>query len=89
MYWYSSITIETLSLFFNECYSICTGYKQIGGYMHYICNGGCKGVAEKPGICQAEVCTEYQKELIACNCEDGRHEKVLKTQDKLTHSAKS
>lgn len=42
---------------------------------HYICTGGCGGVAEEPGMCKVEGCPFYAEELEECNCEDGTHEK--------------
>lgn len=41
---------------------------------HYICNGGCEGVSDKPGACQAEHCPDHGKELHACDCPDNSHE---------------
>lgn len=40
---------------------------------HYICKGGCKGVAQKPGVCQTATCSRYQKPLERCDCTDGQH----------------
>lgn len=40
---------------------------------HYICRGGCEGVSEKPGTCNAEGCPNYQKPLEKCACEDQKH----------------
>lgn len=40
---------------------------------HYICRGGCKGVAEVPGTCQATECLSHGKPLEPCNCRDGKH----------------
>lgn len=40
---------------------------------HSICTGGCKGVSDTPGICQAEDCPKHGQPLIECNCEDGKH----------------
>ena len=40
---------------------------------HYICLGGCKGVSEFPGVCQAPDCANHNHELVACTCTDGRH----------------
>ncbi|MDO8514799.1 MAG: hypothetical protein Q7S50_04610 [bacterium] len=47
---------------------------------HYICTGGCEGVSEKPGDCQALACPKYGKPLSECNCENGKHEEVKKGQ---------
>jgi hypothetical protein len=43
---------------------------------HYICTGGCAGVSDKPGVCQAQDCPDYQKPLKECNCADGSHEQT-------------
>ncbi len=40
---------------------------------HYICTGGCKGVSEKPGVCQNPDCPNYNGQLEKCDCEDGNH----------------
>lgn len=40
---------------------------------HYICTGGCGGVLEKPGTCQAEDCAKYKEPLEKCECKDGTH----------------
>ena len=40
---------------------------------HYICTGSCAGVAEHPGVCKAEDCEQYQKQLELCDCTDGKH----------------
>jgi len=40
---------------------------------HYICTGGCGGVSETPGVCQAEGCADYGKDLKECSCTDGFH----------------
>lgn len=40
---------------------------------HYICLGGCKGVSENPGICQASGCENHNQELVECPCSDGSH----------------
>jgi len=42
---------------------------------HYICTGGCGGVSETPGSCQAEDCQKHGEALTSCNCEDGKHGK--------------
>ncbi len=41
--------------------------------MHYICTGGCKGVSDKPGVCQAPTCPKHQHELEPCDCTDNKH----------------
>jgi len=40
---------------------------------HYICTGGCEGVSDKPGTCQAKGCSKYHEPLTPCDCEDGLH----------------
>ena len=41
---------------------------------HYICRGGCGGVADQPGACQEEVCDNWGEPLEVCECVDGQHE---------------
>lgn len=41
--------------------------------MHYICTGGCEGVSDKKGVCQAGDCPKHGKPLSKCSCGDGRH----------------
>lgn len=43
---------------------------------HYICTGGCQGVAEKPGTCQTEGCLKHKHPLTECGCKDGKHQEV-------------
>ena len=45
---------------------------------HYVCTGGCNGVAEMPGVCGAESCAKYNQPLMECKCENGNHEGVMK-----------
>lgn len=40
---------------------------------HYICTGGCGGVSNKYGVCQATDCPKHGKPLDECDCEDGKH----------------
>jgi hypothetical protein len=40
---------------------------------HYICTGGCHGVAPVPGSCGAESCEKHGEPLVACHCTDGKH----------------
>ena len=40
---------------------------------HYICRGGCKGVAQVPGTCQATTCLSHGKPLEECDCTDDLH----------------
>ncbi len=41
---------------------------------HYICTGGCKGVSDTPGVCNAEDCVKHGEPLQECSCTDGKHE---------------
>ena len=47
---------------------------------HYICTGGCEGVSDTPGTCQAKTCPKHGKPLTECDCSDARHE--AETKDK-------
>ncbi len=40
---------------------------------HYVCYGGCRGVADVPGTCQAGDCADYGRPLHKCDCADGGH----------------
>lgn len=40
---------------------------------HYICTGDCKGIANKPGTCQATDCPKYGEPLEKCDCTDDKH----------------
>jgi len=40
---------------------------------HYICTGGCGGVSETEGTCQAEDCSKHNEPLTNCDCTDGKH----------------
>ncbi len=40
---------------------------------HYICIGGCRGVSEVPGVCQADECQKHGHPLEVCECTDGKH----------------
>ncbi len=44
--------------------------------IHYICTGGCKGVSETPGTCNAPTCPLHEHPLKECVCDDGLHEEV-------------
>lgn len=40
---------------------------------HYICKGGCGGVLEAPGICEADGCKNQWEMMEECDCKDGEH----------------
>lgn len=40
---------------------------------HFICTGGCKGISDKPGVCQAKNCPKHNHPLELCDCKDGKH----------------
>lgn len=39
---------------------------------HFICLA-CRGLAEKPGVCETPDCVQNGDILQECNCEDGDH----------------
>ncbi|HXK38933.1 MAG TPA: hypothetical protein VJ043_02495 [Candidatus Paceibacterota bacterium] len=45
---------------------------------HHICTGGCEGVSDKPGTCQATTCPKHGKPLTECDCADAKHEPKIK-----------
>mgnify|MGYP001602916131 FL=1 len=45
---------------------------------HYICTGGCGGVSETPGVCQAKDCPDHGQPLKDCGCADGKHSELEK-----------
>lgn len=50
---------------------------------HYICTGGCNGVSDYPGTCQASDCVKHEHPLVACNCDDGKHQEVYEKEQKM------
>ena len=40
---------------------------------HYICKGGCKGVSDVMGVCEADGCANQWELLEECECADGKH----------------
>ena len=40
---------------------------------HYVCTGGCGGVSENPGVCNAQSCSKFNMPLTECHCGDGNH----------------
>lgn len=50
---------------------------------HYICTGGCGGVSNRPGVCQAKSCPNYGHQLKECDCTDGKHYGILKVGKKI------
>ena len=53
---------------------------------HYICTGGCGGVSDKPGTCQATDCPKHGKPLQECHCQDNMHREG-KEQEGLSNGA--
>jgi hypothetical protein len=47
---------------------------------HYICTGGCHGVSETPGTCQAQDCAKHEQPLVECSCTDGQHTDFVKAE---------
>jgi len=48
---------------------------------HYVCGGECEGASDKPGVCSVTTCSNYDKELTNCNCEDSKHESLKKCEN--------
>ncbi len=44
---------------------------------HYVCTGGCGGVAPQPGTCMAETCAKHGMPLLECHCTDEQHAEVM------------
>ncbi|MDR3642507.1 MAG: hypothetical protein P4L74_02655 [Candidatus Doudnabacteria bacterium] len=44
---------------------------------HYVCTGGCGGVSDTPGVCNAESCSLHGQPLKECNCTDGLHKEAF------------
>lgn len=40
---------------------------------HYVCRGGCQGVADQEGNCQTSDCKNQGGPLTECDCGDGKH----------------
>ena len=40
---------------------------------HYICTGGCEGVSETPGTCQAQDCEKQGQSMDSCECSEELH----------------
>lgn len=53
---------------------------------HYICTGGCGGVTDTPGVCQANGCPKHKHPLAECNCEDGEHKEAFEKAGKEEES---
>lgn len=69
---YETSTFAVFSTFVIRFSSEASWYTQM--YMtHYICTGGCEGVSETPGTCQAVTCPKHGAPLEACDCADGKH----------------
>ena len=40
---------------------------------HYVCKGGCGGVLDEMGICEADDCANQWEMMEECDCGDGQH----------------
>jgi hypothetical protein len=40
---------------------------------HFICTGGCGGISEIEGVCEAQFCSKEGQVLTKCDCVDGSH----------------
>jgi|GEM_PF-1862700 hypothetical protein len=54
---------------------------------HYVCTGGCGGVSDKPGVCQAPGCPKHQHPLIECSCTDNKHAEAFAKMPEKTQPA--
>ncbi len=52
---------------------------------HYICNGGCGGVSDTPGTCQATDCSRHDQPLEECHCTDGEHDEKTAEEGAVPH----
>ncbi|MES2023672.1 MAG: hypothetical protein V4439_03230 [Patescibacteria group bacterium] len=52
---------------------------------HFICTGGCNGVSNMPGVCNAKDCPKHGQPLMECKCEDGKHEGALSKCENCGH----
>ena len=50
---------------------------------HYFCNGSCKTIYEKNGLCDTRICKQYGRDLVVCDCIDNNHKKDLPKHDKV------
>jgi len=48
---------------------------------HYVCRGGCGGVATEPKVCESEGCPMKNQPMEQCNCEDGKHGAAMEMED--------
>ena len=49
--------------------------------IHYVCPGQCRGTSENlPDTCGSDTCSKKGAEFVACNCEDGEHVEVKKSE---------
>ncbi len=54
---------------------------------HFVCTGGCQGVADEPGVCQAENCKKYHNDLQPCSCENGNHDSIISAEKSTEETA--
>lgn len=40
---------------------------------HYVCKGGCGGVLDEIGVCEADGCANQWEMMEECSCTDGKH----------------
>lgn len=45
--------------------------------MHFVCSGGCGGVANEEGVCKTSGCQKEGQPLKQCYCQDGQHRQAL------------
>lgn len=44
---------------------------------HFVCTGGCGGVAPMEKPCETESCPMHGHNMVPCSCTDGKHQNVL------------
>lgn len=42
---------------------------------HYVCKGECGGESDYSKKCGTKECSLYQRDLVECDCTDGKHHK--------------
>ena len=54
---------------------------------HFVCKGGCNGLAPDAGSCQMPTCAKYNQPLESCGCIDGLHGAMPKVEESAPVSA--
>ena len=48
---------------------------------HEMCTGGCEGVSDTTGVCQAENCPKHNQPLEECTCSDGLNNRETNSEE--------